>query len=129
MGALVGSSCDLRSAFGPARNQGDRPTCLAFAMSDAHSAVRGDLKFMSPEHLYFHAVKRSAGCHPDDGVALQEACEALKQDGQSIEAGWPYLGAIPSNPALWVPPATAAPVFRRGTQMTTSKIPDLKGRL
>jgi len=29
--------CDIRHRFGPARDQGMRPTCLAFAVSDAHA--------------------------------------------------------------------------------------------
>ena len=32
---------DLRDRFGPARDQGARATCLAFAMSDTHAAMRG----------------------------------------------------------------------------------------
>ena len=32
-------SVDLRALFGPARDQGPRPTCLAFAASDAHAAL------------------------------------------------------------------------------------------
>ena len=32
---------DLRGRFGPARDQGGRETCLAFAMSDAHAAAIG----------------------------------------------------------------------------------------
>ncbi len=31
---------DLRFRFGTARDQGARPTCLAFAASDTHAALR-----------------------------------------------------------------------------------------
>ena len=34
----IAVECDLGSLFGAARDQGDRPTCLAFAASDAHAA-------------------------------------------------------------------------------------------
>ena len=30
----ITAAVDLRSLFGPARNQGSRPTCMAFAASD-----------------------------------------------------------------------------------------------
>ena len=31
--------CDLRHLFGPARDQGPRQTCMAFAASDTHAAI------------------------------------------------------------------------------------------
>jgi hypothetical protein len=34
-------SRDLRPFFGAVRDQGSRPTCIAFALSDAHAAARG----------------------------------------------------------------------------------------
>ena len=49
---------DLRSRFGPPRDQGQRPTCLAFAMSDAHGAARGPWEDLSCEYLFHHAKKR-----------------------------------------------------------------------
>ena len=111
----VDTKCDLRAAFGNARNQGTRPTCIAFALSDAHSAARGTPEPMSPEHLYYHAVQRSLGRHPSDGVGIAQACEALHLDGQSIEAGWPYLASLPEDLADWRPPPGATSVFRRET--------------
>lgn len=108
--------CDLRLQFGEARNQGSRCTCVAFALSDAHAATRGPFDALSVEHLYWHAVQRTAGGHPDDGVTLSAALEALLHDGQCLEAGWPYQDPLPSNLASWVPPATATPVYRRGSQ-------------
>jgi hypothetical protein len=129
MGTAVAIRSDLRAAFGPARNQGERPTCLVFALSDAHSAARGARDVLSAEHLYYHAVKRTAGGHPGKGVALPEACEALKVDGQSLESSWPYLAKLPSDLAHWAPPATAVRLFRRGTQLTNATIPEIIGRL
>lgn len=129
MGSPVAVHGDLRVAFGPARHQGDRPTCLAFALSDAHGAARGALEVLSAEHLYYHAVRRTAGGHPDDGVAIPEACEALKVDGQSLEAGWPYLAALPSDLAQWKPPATATPLHRRDTEVTNANVADIVIRL
>ncbi len=129
MGSVVTICSDLRAAFGAARHQGDRPTCLVFALSDAHSAARGAREVLSAEHLYYHAVKRTVGGHPAKGVALPQACDALKLDGQSLESGWPYLSALPSDLAHWTPPTTAAPLFRRGTQLTKAKIPEIISRL
>ena len=48
--------CDLRRLFGPARDQNARPTCLAFAASDAHAAVRSGWQPLSCEYAYYHAL-------------------------------------------------------------------------
>jgi papain like protease len=117
MGASIDTSCDLRAAFGDARHQGQRPTCIAFALSDAHSAARGITEPMSAEHLYYHAVQRSPGRHPSDGVGMDQACEALRLDGQLVEAAWPYLAALPTDLAHWMPPPGTTTVFRRETQI------------
>lgn len=129
MGASVVIQCDLRVAFGAARHQGTRPTCLIFALSDAHSAARGAQEVLSTEHLYFHAVQRTVGGHPDKGVAHPQACAALKLDGQSLEAGWPYLARLPTNLAQWTPPTTATPLFRRETLLTSANVADIMTRL
>ena len=129
MGLPIAVHCDLRVAFGAARNQGPRPTCLVFALSDAHSAARGAREVLSAEHLYFHAVQRTTGGNPDKGVAIPEASAALRLDGQSLETGWPYLSTLPSDLAHWRPPTTATPLFRRGTQPTGAKIADIVNRL
>jgi len=121
----VDTKCDLRAAFGAARNQGARPTCIAFALSDAHSAARAKPEALSVEHLYYHAVQRSPGRSPSDGVGMAQACEALHLDGQSIEADWPYLAVLPGDLAAWTPPAGATSVFRRETDTTSSGLVDL----
>lgn len=117
--------CDLRASFVDARNQGDRPTCVAFALSDAHSAARGIAEALSVEHLYYHAVQRTPGGHPDHGVALPAAREALKLDGQSVEAGWPYLTVIPADLARWKPPSSVTQLYRRNTQHMTPEVADV----
>lgn len=129
MSAGVATRCDLRGSFGDARNQGDRPTCLAFALSDAHGAALAPSMDLSAEHLYYHAVKRTPGCHPDDGVSLPMACDALKLDGQAREGGWPYLAKIPSDLSKWTPPPTAIPLFRRGTQAALPAVSDIVANL
>jgi len=117
-------SCDLRKSFGDIRDQGTRPTCVAFAVSDAHAVARGPYEALSVEQLYFHAVRRTSGGHPNDGVSLTAALEALRHDGQSVEGGWPYLDALPPDLATWIPPETAAPVFKRDGAATVASLLD-----
>jgi hypothetical protein len=106
-------SCDLRRLFGAIRNQGGRPTCIAFAVSDSHAAVRGAFMELSVEHLFYHAVQRTPGGHPAKGVNFPRILEALHLDGQAAEGGWPYMPVLPSDLSLWVPPKGATPVFKR----------------
>jgi hypothetical protein len=116
---------DLRLALGPARDQGSRPTCVAFAVSDAHAVARGAYETLSAEHLYYHGVNRTPGGNPYSGVTLTAVLEGLHHDGQCWEVGWPYLDCLPADLKLWRPPATATPVYRRGTTPVASAIDDL----
>lgn len=103
---------DLRHQFGQPRDQGERPTCVSFAVSDAHAAIREGWTPLSCEYLYYHAVRRD-GAGPEDGATLAAIFAALEHEGQPTEAGWPYLTKLPSAPALWLPPAIVGEVFRR----------------
>lgn len=115
---------DLRASFGPARDQGKRPTCLAFAMSDAHAAARGDLSPLSCEFAYFHAQRR-ANRPPSVGATLPSMLSAIREEGQPLETGWPYLAAVPSDLRRWTPPASARPVFKRAGASGSDKIDDI----
>ncbi len=111
---------DLRPALGPVRDQGQRPTCLAFAASDAHAQVRGERVALSCEFAFYHAQRRG-GRLPTQGATLPHMLNALREDGQPIEAGWPYLVSLPSDLAEWRPPAGATPLFgRRGSALPVS---------
>ena len=103
---------NLQGRFGPSRDQGARPTCLVFAVSDTHAAARGPWEELSCEFLFYHA-KRREGSPPSTGAKPLFIRQALEHDGQPVEAGWKYLAAIPADLALWVPPAKIGTVFRR----------------
>ena len=103
---------DLRPLFGETRDQGQRPTCLAFAGSDAHAALRPGWTPLSCEFAFYHAQRR-AGRPPSRGALLSAMLEALRNDGQPAEAGWPYLAATPSDVASWIPPHNVGPLFGR----------------
>lgn len=105
-------SVDLRGLLGPIRNQGARPTCLAFAASDAHAALRGAWKPLSCEYAFYQAQRR-AGRPPDAGALLSSMLEALREDGQPEESGWPYLPTTPTDTASWTPPLDVGTMFGR----------------
>jgi Papain family cysteine protease len=107
---------DLRGRFGPARDQGGRATCLAFAMSDAHAAARG--KPWVPlccEYLFYHAKQRdNAPAHA--GTTIPAVRAALEHDGQPAETAWPYLNALPADLTKWKPPANVGALFYRASR-------------
>jgi hypothetical protein len=95
---------DLRACFAGARDQEQRPTCLAFALSDAHAADRLTHPVFSADYLYYHGLRRMPVNHGDNGVGLVEASEALRSDGQPLEKDWPYSPVLPVDLASWKPP-------------------------
>jgi len=120
---------DLRTMFGLARDQGSRPTCLAFALSDAHAVQRKPCGLLSAEHLFFHSAQRTPGWLAHEGVPLGSALDALKLDGQCAESGWPYLSALPANLATWKPPASATPVFQWESENRSANAAEIIGAL
>jgi hypothetical protein len=109
--SVITVSVDLRSVFGSARDQGARPTCLAFAASDAHSARRGDKEPLSCEYAFFHAQRR-ANRRPTEGASLDSMLTALRSDGQPHESGWPYIvGKVTED--QWEPPEEVGPLYGR----------------
>ena len=80
---------DLRSRFGAIRDQGSRPTCLAFAVSDAHAVARGPFDPLSVEQLYYHAVQRTPGGDPAAGVNLPAILAAYGMTGRPLKPDGP----------------------------------------
>lgn len=119
--------CDIRHQFGPARDQGARPTCLAFAVSDAHAALREPWAALSCEFAFYHAQRR-AGRPPTAAARLPEMLATLKDDGQPVESDWPYLVSLPSDPSAYGPPANVV-VFRRNGESRPVHFDEIIGLL
>lgn len=94
---------DVRAALGPVRDQGQRPTCLAFASSDVHRHARHHSEPFCVEWLYYH-VARHARTGPAEGTTIPDTRVVLRAQGQPEEAAWPYSMALP-DPTRWRPPA------------------------
>jgi hypothetical protein len=120
-------SVDLRAQFGPVRDQGDRPTCLAFAASDAHAALRPAWTPLSCEFAFYYAQRRG-GRSPSRGALLSLMLATLKEDGQPVEADWPYLEALPDDLDDYGPPL-AVIVFRRNGELRPSGIAEIIAQL
>ena len=114
---------DLRSRFGAARDQGARPTCLAFAASDTHAAMRTPWSPLSCEFAFYHAQRR-ARRPPTGGASLGHMLTALKADGQPVETAWPYLANLPAKLDEYGPPSGVA-VYRRAGKPTLGGVDEI----
>lgn len=104
---------DLRDLFGSARDQGGRETCLAFALSDMHAALRGKpWTPLSCEYLFYHAKQRDK-TPAQVGTTIPAIRAALEHDGQPIETAWSYLNALPTDLKQWKPPAKVGMLYHR----------------
>jgi hypothetical protein len=119
---------DLRANFGPARDQDPRPTCMAFAASDAHAGVRPGWEPLSVEWAYYHALKRE-GARPHEGIRFGTMLATLRGDGQPVETHWPYINSMFTDFSTWTPPPSAASLFRRDNVPLAATVDDLFDRL
>lgn len=105
-------SHDLRGLFGPVRDQGQRPTCLAFAASDTHAGARPGWNPLSCEFA-FHRAQQRGNRPPSRGATLDHMLATLRLDGQPQEVDWPYLAETPADATTWMPPNTLGALFGR----------------
>ena len=110
-------SIDLRPHLLPVRDQGRRQSCLAFASSAAHEHQVGPGELLSVEYLFYHAVARMPGANPSAGTTMAAAAAALANDGQPVEAAWPYSSV---QVAPWAPPTVSTALYKTG--MTPGKL-------
>lgn len=110
------SKMDLSGQFGPARNQGQRPTCMAFTASDLNRATCGANGDLSAEFLYICAGMLMPDWSIDAGIHASAAMEVIRTSGQPFEVDYPYQ----ASHAV----AATAPSVPAGKQMFKS---DLSG--
>lgn len=113
---------DLRTALGPVRDQGPRPTCLASATTAAHEYALDRREPLSSEYLHYHAVSPGH----ENGVPLEGIQEALVKPGQPSEDHCPYSLRDPKSD--WVPPGNV-PLFTRESRPETPCLADLAALL
>ena len=112
----ISSSHDMGAAFGPARHQGQRPTCLAFALSDLNQIFSKAPGYLSAEYLYRSAAAQTPAWVPDEGLYLDRAVQAVGAPGQPDETALPYglleptipLNALPNCAELYLANFTIA---------------------
>jgi hypothetical protein len=119
--------CDLRAALGAVRNQGRRPTCLAFAASAAHAQAHGYDGNLCVEWLYYHAVTR-AGDGPQDGSTVEDTRAVIAHPGQPEEAFWPYETINPDAKG-WRPPGKPNDLWIRQSAVCNVRLSTIRAHL
>lgn len=100
---IIKEEIALPQASNPARDQGQRPTCIAFALSELNLRYAPNAEALSPEYVYHRAANLTPVWAPGGGVRLGVALQAASF-GQPIEADFPYQQTEPAAP---VPPPPA----------------------
>ncbi|RDY66713.1 peptidase C1 [Lysobacter soli] len=100
---IIKEEISLPQAGNPARDQGQRPTCIAFALSELNLPYAPTIEALSPEYVYQAAANLTPNWAPGAGVRLGVALQAASS-GQPIEADFPYQATEPAAPVP-APPA------------------------
>ena len=101
-------NADVTGLLSAVRDQGNRPTCLSFAASDAHRVARTHANDFSPESLHQLSARR-LGVPANNGMPPDVVLAVLSTDGQTEEASWPYNGAIAASPQYFQKAGTLVP--------------------
>lgn len=99
---MITIECLVDSIPVKARNQGNRPTCLAFAVTDINRQYAPE--DLGPEYFYQATVQRISGWQPGDGLKMSAAIDASKS-GHPLEREFPYQVGEPDIPFVVLPTA------------------------
>lgn len=83
--AALPAELDLRPYAQPVRDQGERPTCAAFAAAAMLEAGEGLDKYLSPEFIYEHRINK-----PSPGMYGRNVFQILTKLGAPPESLYPY---------------------------------------
>lgn len=103
-------SKDLRPTLPAVRDQGDRGTCTAFAVTANHEFCRSNSLSLSEEDLFWQCFAVDPKCL-ENGITFPEALKVLLNSGQVESGVWPYSGVSPAADN-YIPPTTVA-TFQR----------------
>lgn len=127
-------SVNLISKMSAIRDQGQRGTCVAFALTGVHELHRtkfGPLPDLSEQHLY-HEAKRVDGSPGVCGTWQVKAVNVLQAVGECVETVWPYNKSPPCNNNGTVPGGAAGDAATRKCQpviLSPNDVPGAKALL
>lgn len=92
---MITVECLLDESKGNASDQGDRPTCLAFAIAVLNRQFAPE--DLSPEFFYRSAIALIPGWKPGHGLQIP-AAKTASSLGHPIEPDFPYQATEPTIP-------------------------------
>lgn len=101
-------SIDLRNAFSNCRDQGERETCAAFAVTAAHELSTARVEALSEEHALWES--RESEDPGEDVRSVSSVLAGLESAGHAIASDWAYGRP---NHSAGIPPSAAAGVAVR----------------
>ena len=104
---MIASVIDLSTTLGAARHQGQRLTCLAFAVSDVNRRLAPAPDELSAEFLYQHAGAITPGWVAGGALYLAPTLTVAGKPGQPLETDFPYQATSSTTVAVPVQPEGA----------------------
>lgn len=89
MSHIFSSSIDLRDNLSIVRDQGNRGTCTAFAVTACHEHHR-NLDHRLSEEFLFSCAKHLDGNYDTDGISIPSAFKAIQSFGHAKHSIFPY---------------------------------------
>lgn len=121
---MIEWTVDSRDAAHPVSDQGQRPTCLAMAMTGGHEHAVGSSA--TSEYLCAEYLHWASGNYPGGRGIPAAATAALRADGQPPGDQWPYTGDTDDTHAGYAPPTlVVGPFARRDTAGQSLDFDDL----
>ncbi len=115
---MISSAIDHSASLGAARHQGQRLTCLAFAVSDVNRRLAPAPDVLSAEYLYQHAGAITLGWKAGEALYLAPALSVAGKPGQPLEVDYPYQSTSAATVAIPAPPP--------GAKMYSSGVREIK---
>lgn len=115
---MISSLIDLSATLGAARHQGQRLTCLAFAVSDVNRRLSPAPDELSAEFLYQHAGAITPGWAGGGALYLAPTLTVAGNPGQPLESEFPYQATSST--------AVAVPGQPPGAKMYSSGVREIK---
>lgn len=120
--AALPPSVRLMDKTFPVRNQGERPTCVAFASVALREYVDRCTTELSEQFLYW-ACKQMDGYPDEPGTFVSTAMSALSTKGVCPREAWPYHPeTVPGNESQGPPPEGAEVASREFIMLYTRSV-------
>ena len=104
---MISTVIDHSATLGTARHQGQRLTCLAFAVSDVNRRLAPAPDALSAEFLYQHAGAITPNWVAGGPLYLAPALTVAGKPGQPLETDYPYPPTSGTTVAVPAPPVSA----------------------